>query len=188
MLPTADSSFSVGHRELATRATHSGTWTAVNSPLSIAASRLQTETQNVCRRVLTHWLSYGPCTEVLGLLLTSHFPQLLPINKQKHKTFPEEWWHTEPQAMRWYLDCCQQTAHSPLPPPVYKQKHKKLTKLCWQHWATQSGTWTAVNILLSIAASCLQTVLTNWVTGHTQQYLDCRQHCHLPSTNRNTKP
>ena len=234
MLPTVDSSFSVGHRELATRATHSGTWTAVNSPLSIAASRLQTETQNVYRRVLTHWLSYRPCTVYLdccqhpalhgcfpstnrntkrlqksadtltelwamhsvpGLLSTARSPLLPPVYKQKHETSTEECWHTEPQAMQW----CQQTAHSPLLPPVYKQKHKKLTKPCWQHWATQSGTWTAVNIPFSTAASHLQTktqninrrVLTNWVMGHAQQYLHCRQqpalHCHLPSTNRNTK-
>ena len=34
---------------------HSGTWTAVNSPFSIVISRLQTETQNIYRRVLTNW-------------------------------------------------------------------------------------------------------------------------------------
>lgn len=34
---------------------HSGTWTAVNSPFSIVISCLQTETQNIYRRVLTNW-------------------------------------------------------------------------------------------------------------------------------------
>ena len=90
MLPTADSSFSVGHRELATRATHSGTWTAVNSPLSIAASRLQTETQNINKSVLTHSATghaqwYLDCCQK-----KAHSPLPLPVYKQKHKTLTKE--------------------------------------------------------------------------------------------------
>ena len=83
-------------------ATQSGTWTAVNIPLSIAASRLQPETRNTNRRLLTNWLSHGPRTAVLGLPSTACSPLSSPIYKQKHKPL------TELSHAQWYLDCCQQ--------------------------------------------------------------------------------
>ena len=175
MLPTADSSFSVGHRELATRATHSGTWTAVNSPLSMAASRLQTETQIVYRRVLTHWLSYGPCTgtwTAVNILLSMAVSHLKTETQNVYRRMLTHWLSYGPCTV--YLDCCQHPVlHGCFPSTNRNTKRlQKSADTLTELWAMQC-IWTAVNIPLSITASHLQIetrninrrVLTHWATG-----------------------